>query len=98
MATREYKRDLKKLELRRCKGMRMLARGVTNAEVARACEVSRQTAMSWARMQAEDRQAWRRKPLGRPAALAGRDMKRQSKLMLDGAVANGFPNELWTLA
>ena len=39
MATRQYKRDLKKLELRRRKGMRMLARGVMQAEVARVCEV-----------------------------------------------------------
>jgi hypothetical protein len=36
MATRQYKRDLKKLELRRRKGMRMLARGVAQAEVARS--------------------------------------------------------------
>jgi len=98
MATRQYKRDLRKLELRRRKGMRMLARGVTQAEVARVCEVARQTAMTWARMLAEDPQAWRRKPLGRPAALDEKDLKRLAKLLLDGAVANGFPNELWTLA
>ncbi len=98
MATRQYKRDLKKLELRRRKGMRMLARGVMQAEVARVCEVTRQTAMTWARMLAEDPQAWRRKPLGRPAALEEKDLKRLAKHLLDGAVANGFPNELWTLA
>jgi transposase len=98
MATRQYKRDLKEMELRRRKGMRMLARGIPQAEVARECEVTRQTAMTWARMLADDAQAWRRKPLGRPAALDGSDLKQLSKLLLDGAIAAGFPTELWTLA
>jgi DNA-binding XRE family transcriptional regulator len=61
MATKRYKRDLKEMELRRRKGMRMLKRGVSQAEVARACEVSRQTALNWSRMVIEDSQAWRRK-------------------------------------
>jgi transposase len=98
MATRRYNRDLKALELRRRKGMRMLKRGESQAEVARACEVTRQTASTWARMLAEDAQAWRRKPLGRPAALAADDLKGLSKLLLDGAIANGFATEVWTLA
>ena len=98
MATRQYKRDLSALELRRRKGMRMLKRGETQAEVARACNVTRQTASTWARRRAEDGQAWRRKTLGRPAALEADDLKRLSKLLLDGAIANGFPTEVWTLA
>lgn len=98
MATRRYNRDLKALELRRRKGMRMLKRGDPQAEVARACEVTRQTASTWARMLSEDPQAWRRKPLGRPAALEAEDLKRLSKLLLDGAIGNGFPTEVWTLA
>ena len=36
MATRRYKRDFRQLEARRRRGMRMLARGVSQAEVARA--------------------------------------------------------------
>lgn len=98
MATVRYKRDLREMELRRRKGMRMLARGVAQAEVARVCEVSRQTAMTWSRKLTEETQAWRRKPLGRPAALSSADLKRLSKLLLAGALANGFPTELWTLA
>jgi len=98
MAIRQYKRDLKALELRRRKGMRMLKHGVSQAEVARACEVTRQTASTWARMLNEDAQAWRRKPLGRPAAMEAGELKRLSKLLLDGAIANGFPTEVWTLA
>ena len=98
MATRQYKRDLKALELRRRKGMRMLKRGVPQAEVARQCAVTRQTAMTWERMLAENPQAWRRRPLGRPGALSQEDLKRLANLLLDGAVSNGFPNEVWTLA
>jgi len=98
MATRRYKRDLEELESRRRKGMRMLARGLTQAEVSRVCEVTRQTAMTWSRMLAEDPQAWRRKPLGRPAALGENEFRRLSKRLLEGAVANGFANEVWTLA
>src|ERR1700733_7663381 len=98
MATRQYKRDLNALELRRGKGMRMLKRGASQAEVARAWEVTRQTASTWARKLNEDDQAWRRKPLGRPAALEAEDLKRLSKLLLDGAISNGFPTEGWTLA
>lgn len=98
MATKRYKRDLKEMELRRRKGMRMLARGMAQADVARALEVSRQTASSWNKQRAEDAQAWRRKPLGRPGGMSDAQKRKLGKALLDGAVLNGFPNELWTLA
>lgn len=98
MATKRYKRDLNVLELRRRKGMRMLARGVAQAEVARVLEVSRQTTSSWAKKLAVDAQAWRRKPLGRPSGLDVRQKKQLGKALLAGAIANDFPTELWTLA
>jgi transposase len=98
MATRRYQRDFKELELRRRKGMRMLALGVPQAEVARTLEVSRQTTSTWAKKLAEDPQAWRRKPLGRPGGLDAAQKKQLGKALLAGAVANDFPTELWTLA
>ena len=98
MATKRYKRDLKELELRRRKGMRMLARGVAQAEVARALRVSRQTASSWSRKLADHPQAWRRKALGRPGGLDASQKKQLGQALLAGAVANDFPTELWTLA
>jgi transposase len=99
MATVKYKRDdLNALERRRRKGMRMLARGLPQAEVARALQVSRQTASNWARASAEDAQSWRRKPLGRPGGLTEAERAQLSKLLVDGALACGFPTELWTLA
>ena len=98
MATKRYRRDFEELELRRRKGMRMLSRGVAQAEVARALEVSRQTTSSWAkRLAAKDAQAWRGKPLGRPGGLDAMQKKQLGKALLAGAVANDFPTELWTL-
>lgn len=98
MATKRYKRDFKELEKRRRRGMRMLARGVVQAEVARACKVSRQTVSTWAAMASEDRQAWRRRPLGRPGSMGAAERTKLSKMLLKGAIHHGFPTELWTLA
>jgi transposase len=98
MATKRYKRDFKQLEARRRRGMRMLARGEMQADVARTCEVSRQTVSLWSRMLAENPQAWRRRPLGRPGAMSASERVALSKMLIAGALANGFPTELWTLA
>jgi transposase len=98
MATKRYQRDFKELEARRRRGMRQLARGVAQAEVARSCEVSRQTVSRWAQMVVNDPQAWRRQPLGRPGAMNAAERAKLSKLLVAGALANGFPTELWTLA
>lgn len=98
MATKRYKRDFKELEARRRKGMRMLARGVVQAEVARTLGVSRQTASSWEAKRLEDRQSWRRRALGRPSRLEAVQRTALAKMIVAGAMANGFPTELWTLA
>lgn len=98
MATKRYKRDFKELETRRRKGMRLLARGVSQAEVARRLEVSRQTASSWEAKRTENGQAWRRKTLGRPSGLDATQRSKLAKRLVAGAMANGFPTELWTLA
>lgn len=97
MGTKHYKRDFKALEQRRHQAARLLWRGVPQAEVARRVGVSRQSVSVWARALGEDRQAWRRKPLGVRAALGAVERKRLCKLLLQGAVANGFATELWTL-
>ena len=98
MATKRYKRDFKGLEARRRKGMRMLARGVAQAEVARVLKVSRQTTSTWDAKRTEDGQAWRGKPLGRPSRFDAAQRMALAKMLVAGAVANGFPTELWTLA
>ena len=98
MATIKYKRDFKELEQRRRKGMRLLARGLAQAEVARQLSVSRQTVSNWERARQEDAQAWRRKPLGKPGGMSDKERARLAKLIVSGAIACGFPTELWTLA
>ncbi|MCC6212026.1 MAG: winged helix-turn-helix domain-containing protein [Burkholderiales bacterium] len=78
--------------------MRMLARGVPQAEVARRLEVSRQTTSTWEAKRQEDPQAWRRRSLGRPSRLEPAQRVKLPEMLVAGAVANGFATELWTLA
>lgn len=98
MASVKRKRNLKALEQGRRKGMRMHARGLPQAEFARALQVSRQTVSRWARASAEDAQAGRRKPPGGPGGLADAELAQSSKPLVDAALACGFPSQLWTLA
>lgn len=98
MATKQYKRDLKAMEARRRRGMRMLKRGLVQADIARELGVSRQTVSIWAKRLEIDPQAWRRRPLGKPGALSATNKGRLAKLLVKGAVFNGFPTEVWTLA
>ncbi len=51
---------------RRSLGMKLLAEGVSQAEVARRCEVSRQTANNWAQRLAEGQSAETMKPGPKP--------------------------------
>lgn len=95
METKRYKRDLQGMETRQRRGMRMLKRGIAQAEVARELWVSRQTASAWAWRLSDDQQACRRHPLGKPSGLTATDKR---KLAIKGAVANRFPTELWTQA
>ena len=83
MATQQCKRNLQAMEARRREGMRMLMRGSAQAAVARNLEVSRQTVSTWAKRLAEDPQAWRRRPLGKPGALTAADKSSLAKLLLD---------------
>jgi transposase len=93
------KRDLKALERRRLRGASLLKRGYTQAEVSRMCEVSRQTVSEWARALADGgKAALRRRRLGRPPALGPRERDELVRRLKEGALAQGFATELWTLA
>jgi transposase len=91
-------RDSREMERRRRKGMRMLARGLKQADVARELNVSRQTVSSWAKKLVDGPEAWRGRPLGRRSGLTDAQKNKLRRLLLAGAVANGFPNDVWTLA
>lgn len=92
------KRDLDGMEQRRRKGMRLLAQGVTQAEVARQCEVSRVSALRWERQRTSTRvTAWKRRPLGRRPKLTASHRQALEQALERGAQAHGFINDLWTL-
>ncbi len=97
MAKSEYRRDFEALEARRREGMRLLGRGMKQAEIARRLEVSKQTVSSWAKSRESDPRAWRAKRLGRPGGMTDAERARLSKLLIEGALSAGFPTELWTL-
>jgi transposase len=92
------KRDLEGMEARRRKGMGLLARGVSQAEVARECGVSRVSALRWEQQrQAAKAKAWKRRPLGRRPKLTPAHKQTLEKALEQGAQAHGFLNDLWTL-
>ena len=96
--TTKTKRDLDSLEQRRREGMRLLGRGLAQAEVARRCGVSRPTALRWERQRQSGRgAAWKRRPLGRRPKLTPGDQQQLEQALLQGAQAHGFLNDLWTL-
>jgi transposase len=66
-----HHRQLEELAQRRREAMALLEEGMTQSDVAREMGVGRQTVSRWARLMDEypDDQAWRPRPLGRPARL-----------------------------
>lgn len=94
------KRDLQAMEARRIEGARLLKRKVPPAEVARRLEVSRQAVSVWARQLAQANGAVGRlkaKPLGRPPRLEPAQCEQLRQMLLKGALAAGFPTELWSI-
>jgi len=92
------KRDLKALHRRRLRAARLLDKGVPQAEVARRVGVSRQSVNTWSKKLAADGQAaLKSKPLGRPGGLQAIERRELVRLLKRGALAAGFPTELWTL-
>ena len=94
----KHKRDFKVLEKRRLKGRKLLARGVSKSEVARQLGVTRQTVAAWEQRLAEGgKAALKRGELGRPRQLDAGQEGELGKIIMAGALAAGFPTELWTL-
>lgn len=92
------KRDLKALQRRRLRAIRLLNKGVSQAEVARQIGVSRQSVSRWAHTWHNDGDAaLKAKALGRPAGLDEGQRRELVKALKRGAVLAGYPTELWTL-
>jgi transposase len=94
-----YSQKLKDMERRRRRGARLLAAGESQGEVARRVGVSRQTVMRWDRARRDGgMEALRRaRHFGRPERLSTGQRQELVRLLQDGAIAAGFPTELWTL-
>jgi transposase len=89
----------KELEKRRLRAGRLLLKGLPQAEVARRVDVARSTVCGWARrVESGGLDALRSSGLrGRPSSLAKGELRELKQVLLKGALASGFPTEVWTL-
>jgi transposase len=86
-------------QARRERAAELFAQGRSQAEVARQLDVSRQSASRWhTRWQADGTTALRtRGPTGRRPKVADEQLAAIQQALLEGALAHGFPTDVWTL-
>lgn len=96
--SKQPKRKIKAMEGRRMQGVRMLRRGISQSEVARRLEVSRQSVFAWAKRDEVNKMGWRSTPLGRPSALEKEGKYKLQRMLRKGGLRNGFDKDRWTLA
>jgi putative transposase len=91
--------ERERLQARRLRAAELFATGVRQAEVARQLGVSRQSAHLWyQRWQAAGTDGLRsRGPTGPTPRLSDSQLHQVEQALLEGAGANGFAGELWTL-
>ena len=91
-------KESRALQRRRMRGARLLLRGVPQAEVARRIAVTRTTVSTWnEQLDTGGLQALKRRPRGRPSCLDVQQKVELVRLLEEGALAQGFATELWTL-
>jgi transposase len=96
--SKKPKRKIKAMEGRRMQGVRMLRRGITQSEVARRLEVSRQSVFAWAKVDKVNKMGWRSTPLGRPAFLTQEEKYKLQRMLRKGGLRNGFDKDRWSLS
>ena len=92
-------RDHAVMEKRRLEALSLLADGLTQSEVARRVDVSRQAVSKWVaakRVGGAKALASKGKP-GRQTAPTPSELKKVESALLKGPVKNGYRNDLWTL-
>jgi transposase len=91
--------QLKDLERRRKRGMRLLAEGLWPAEVARRVGVTRQSVLRWTKLKQQGGVEALKRPerFGRPPKLNEAQRAELIRSLKGGALAAGFASELWTL-
>ena len=93
------KKVAKALQRRRMRAGRLLLKGVAQAEVARRVGVTRTTVSIWNRdLEKEGLEGLKAGVRGRPSRLSAQQRAELFKALLKGALAEGFPTELWTLS
>jgi transposase len=92
-------RERDRLQARRLRGAELFAAGVRQAEVARQLKASAQAVSVWhARWKEGGAEALRsRGPSGPAPRLSDQQLATVEQALLEGAAANGFVGELWTL-
>jgi len=93
------KNKQKELEKRRLRAGRLLLKGTPQVEIARRLDVSKASVSGWAKRLEEgglDALHSQRR-LGRPPGLDASERTELVSALKAGALAHGFPTELWTL-
>jgi transposase len=90
----------KALEHRRRQAVELLERGLSMAEVSHRVGCSKASVCRWKQALAQGgAKALTARPVpGRPPKLSEDQCRQLLELLLTGAVACGYPNELWTLS
>lgn len=93
------RRDFSGMRARRMRAARLFENGYTQAEVARTLAVSRQSVHRWYwEWKSGGTTALRgTERVGRQEMIGVEDHQKLLAALTKGAVANGFPNEVWTL-
>jgi transposase len=92
------KRDFQALERRRLKAARLLAQGMSEAEVARQVGAHRQSVNRWARTLVEKGKSGLKHPgrAGRKPRLGAKELRRIERALKRGPEAHGYSTQLWT--
>ena len=92
------RRDFDALEQRRLEAVRLLKRGLSQAEVARQLGVHRQSVYRWAKTVSESGKAALKKAgrAGRRPLLDARDLEKLEHILKRGPEALGYDTKLWS--
>ncbi|MDH2905131.1 MAG: IS630 family transposase [Methanomassiliicoccales archaeon] len=93
------KKDISEREWKRRKGYELLRAGVRKADIARTLDVDWKTVKRWERRrEGGGADSWKDvKQPGKPSKLSGKQRQMLMKILIKGALARGYPTDLWTL-
>ncbi len=91
------KRIVRRLTLRRARGLALLAVGKSTKEVARVLKVTPRSVRRWRHPARHPQRKRAPRPLGRPRKLSTRQEQQLAKAVQRGAYAYGYAEDYWTL-